>query len=404
MPDFVLKYADGRGQIHQQVASATSEKELREKYSQQGYLIYSIKARAAGAGIASVGLFGGRKKLDLEKFLIFNQQFVTLIRAGLPILKGLDLLSERLTDPKLGPYIKSVRDEVRGGSLLSEAFRQQGIFPKIFVTTVMAGEKSGSLTEVLDRYITYQKLSLAVKKKIKVSLILPAVLMVLVVLLMVFMVTYVVPTFAALYSTMNATLPTMTVYLIAFGTAAQKYIVVFAAALILAIMGMRWWLRKDSAREKMDLVKLKMPLVGEVWLKYQVAQLSRILSTLLVGGIPLVQAMETAADSLGTPLLKRAIEAAGKSVREGQPLSGSLKASKMFPPLAIDMIEVGESTGALPSMLNSVAEFFEEDVNTRMAAMLSLIEPAIMIVMGAFVAFVLIALYLPIFSLADTIH
>jgi type IV pilus assembly protein PilC len=404
MPDFVLKYADGRGQIHQQVTSAASEKELREKYSQQGFLIYSIKTRVTGAGIASVGLFGGRKKLDLEKFLIFNQQFVTLIRAGLPILKGLDLLSERLTDPKLGPYIKSVRDEVRSGTLLSEAFRQQGIFPKIFVTTVMAGEKSGSLTEVLDRYITYQKLSLAVKKKIKVSLILPAVLIVLVVLLMVFMVTYVVPTFAALYSTMNATLPTMTVYLIAFGTAAQKYIVVFAAALILSILGMRWWLRKDSAREKVDLVKLKMPLVGEVWLKYQVAQLSRILSTLLVGGIPLVQAMETAADSLGTPLLKRAIEAAGKSVREGQPLSGSLKASKMFPPLAIDMIEVGESTGALPSMLNSVAEFFEEDVNTRMAAMLSLIEPAIMIVMGAFVAFVLIALYLPIFSLADTIH
>jgi type IV pilus assembly protein PilC len=404
MPDFVLKYADGRGQIHKQVASASSEKELREKYSQQGFLIYSIKTRVAGAGIASAGLFGGQKKLDLDKFLIFNQQFVTLIRAGLPILKGLDLLSDRLTDPKLGPYIKSVRDDVRGGSLLSDAFRQQGIFPKIFVTTVMAGEKSGSLTEVLDRYINYQKLSLAVKKKIKVSLILPAVLMILVVLLMVFMVTYVVPTFAALYATMNATLPTMTVWLIAFGQAAQKYIVVFAVGMVLAIMGMRWWLRKDSAREKMDRIKLNMPLAGEVWLKYQVAQLSRILSTLLVGGIPLVQAMETAADSLGTPLLKRAIDAAGKSVREGQPLSGSLKASKMFPPLAIDMIEVGESTGALPQMLNSVAEFFEEDVNTRMAAMLSMIEPAIMIVMGAFVAFVLIALYLPIFSLADTIH
>jgi type IV pilus assembly protein PilC len=147
-----------------------------------------------------------------------------------------------------------------------------------------------------------------------------------------------------------------------------------------------------------------MPLVGEIWLKYQVAQLARILGTLLVGGIPLVQAMETAADSLGTPLLQRAVEAAGKSVREGQPLSGSLKRSKIFPPLAIDMIEVGESTGALPAMLNSVAEFFEEDVNTKMAASLSLIEPAIMIVMGGFVAFVLIALYLPIFSLADTIR
>jgi type IV pilus assembly protein PilC len=401
MADFVLKYADGRGQIHQQVAAAGSEKELREKFSQQGFLIYSIKPRLSAV---SGGILGGRKKLNLEKFLIFNQQFVTLIRAGLPILKGLDLLAERLTDPKLGPYVKAVRDEVRNGTLLSEAFRQQGIFPKIYVTTVMAGEKSGSLTEVLDRYITYQKLSLAVKKKVMVSLMYPSVLIVLVVLLMVFLVTYVVPTFAGLYNSMNANLPKITMYLIAIGTTARSYILVGAAALIALVFLFRWWARRESAREKVDTIKLRLPLVGEIWLKYQVAQLSRILSTLLVGGIPLVQAMETAADSLGTPLLKRAVEAAGKMVREGQPLSGSLKASKLFPPLAIDMIEVGESTGALPAMLNSVAEFFEEDVNTRMAATLSLIEPAIMIVMGAFVAFVLIALYLPIFSLADTIR
>jgi type IV pilus assembly protein PilC len=402
MADFVLKYADGRGQIHHQVATAASEKELRDKYAQQGFLIYSIKARAGGVG--GSGFLGGRKKLNLEKFLIFNQQFVTLIRAGLPILTALDLLAERLTDPKLGPYVKSVRDEVRGGTLLSEAFRQQGIFPKIYVTSVMAGEKSGSLTEVMDRYVNYQKLSLAVRKKIMVSLMYPCVLIVLVVLLMVFLVTYVVPTFANLYSSMQAKLPIMTVYLIAVGTASQKYIVFFAAALVGGIFLFRWWARRDSAQEKIDQVKLHLPLLGEIWLKYQVAQLARILGTLLVGGIPLVQAMETAADSLGTRLLQRAVEAAGKSVREGQPLSGSLKQSKLFPPLAIDMIEVGESTGALPAMLNSVAEFFEEDVNTKMAATLSLIEPAIMIVMGGFVAFVLIALYLPIFSLADTIR
>jgi type IV pilus assembly protein PilC len=401
MADFVLKYADGRGQIHHQVATAASEKELREKYAQQGFLIYSIKPRSGGVG---GGFLGGRKKINLEKFLIFNQQFVTLIRAGLPILKALDLLAERLTDPKLGPYVKSVRDEVRGGTLLSEAFRQQGIFPKIYVTSVMAGEKSGSLTEVMDRYVNYQKLSLAVRKKVMVSLMYPCVLIVLVTLLMVFLVTYVVPTFANLYNSMQAKLPIMTVYLIAIGTASQKYIVLFAGALVGAVFLFRWWVRRDSAKEKVDRVKLRLPLVGEIWLKYQVAQLARILSTLLVGGIPLVQAMETAADSLGTPLLQRAVEAAGKSVREGQPLSGSLRQSKIFPPLAIDMIEVGESTGALPAMLNSVAEFFEEDVNTKMAASLSLIEPAIMIVMGGFVAFVLIALYLPIFSLADTIR
>ena len=207
MADFVLKYADGRGQIHQQVATAASEKELRERYSQQGFLIYSIKTRT---NAVSGSLFG-RKKLNLEKFLIFNQQFVTLIRAGLPILKALDLLAERLTDPKLGPYVKSVRDEVRGGTLLSEAFRQQGIFPKIYVTSVMAGEKSGSLTEVMDRYVNYQKLSLAVRKKIMVSLMYPCVLIVLVILLMVFLVTYVVPTFANLYNSMQAKLPLMTV-------------------------------------------------------------------------------------------------------------------------------------------------------------------------------------------------
>jgi type IV pilus assembly protein PilC len=398
--DFAVKYADGRGQIHHQVAAAASEKELRDKYVQQGFLIYSIKAR----GSAVSGGFFGKAKLNLEKFLIFNQQFVTLIRAGLPILKSLDLLAERLTDPKLGPYVKAVRDEVRGGTLLSEAFRQQGIFPKIYITSVMAGEKSGSLTEVLDRYITYQKLSLAVKKKVLVSLMYPTVLIVLVIGLMVFLVTYVVPTFATLYTSMNANLPTITMYLIAIGTTARSYIIIAFFTLVAAVFLFRWWARKETARLTVDKMKLRMPIVGEIWLKYQVAQLSRILSTLLVGGIPLVQAMETAADSLGTPLLKRAVEGAGKMVREGQPLSGSLKASKMFPALAIDMIEVGESTGALPAMLNSVAEFFEEDVNTRMTAALSLIEPAIMIVMGAFVAFVLIALYLPIFSLADTIR
>ena len=174
--------------------------------------MYSVKTRSAGGG------FGRKKKVNLEKFLIFNQQFVTLIRAGLPILKGLDLLAERLTDPKLGPYIKAVRDEVHSGTLLSEAFRQQGVFPKIYVTSVMAGEKSGSLTEVLDRYIAYQKISLAVKKKVMVSLMYPCVLIVLVIVLMVFLVTYVVPTFATLYTSMHATLPALTVFLIAIGT------------------------------------------------------------------------------------------------------------------------------------------------------------------------------------------
>jgi type IV pilus assembly protein PilC len=401
MAEFQLQYADATGQVHNQVVQGTSDQEVRERFSRQGYLVYTVKTK--GGSLAAGINFGGRKKLNLEKFLIFNQQFVTLIRAGLPILKALDLLAERLTDPKLRPYINAVREDVRKGALLSDAFRSQEVFPKIYVTSVMAGEKSGSLVEVMERYVTYQKLALGVRKKVLVSLMYPSVLIVLVLLLMVFLVTYVVPSFASLYSSMSAQLPGMTLFLIAVGTSARSYIVAWLGAILVVGIAFVWWSRGEAAREKIDRIRIKIPVVGDIWLKYQVAQFSRVLSTLLTGGIPLVQGLETSADSLGTPLLRKTLGKAGQMVREGQALSTSLAATGVFPPLSVDMIEVGESTGALPSMLSSVAEFYEDDVNTKMTAVLSLIEPAIMIFMGMFVAFVLIALYLPIFSLADTI-
>jgi type IV pilus assembly protein PilC len=402
MAEFVLKYADPRGEMHQQVTEAGSEKELRDRYSQQGFLIYSIKQRREIAGIA---MGGTRKtKINLEKFLIFNQQFVTLVRAGLPILKALDLLSERLTDPKLAPHIKGVRDEVRNGALLSDAFAKQAVFPPIYVTSVLAGEKSGALGEVLDRFITYQKLALAVRKKLILSLVYPCLLVTLVICLMVFLVTFVVPKFADLYSSMGAQLPAATRVLIAVGTTARSYIVFGFLGLVVAAIAFRFWAKTDKGQVRVDRWRLRTPLVGEVWIKYQVAQFSRVLSTLLVGGIPLMQALETAASSLGTKLLKKTLSEAGMRVREGVSLSAALTQTKIFPGLSIDMIEVGESTGALPQMLASVAEFYEDDVNTRMAATLSLIEPAIMIFMGCFVTFVLVALYLPIFSLADTLR
>jgi type IV pilus assembly protein PilC len=225
---------------------------------------------------------------------------------------------------------------------------------------------------------------------------------VLVVGLIIFLVTYVVPNFAELYGSMSANLPQMTQILIAVGTTARSYIMFGVVGVIAAVIGFRFWSKRESARLKIDAVKLRVPVFGEIWVKYQVAQFSRILSTLLQGGIPLVQALGTASESLGTPLLKRALEKAVRMVREGQTLSSSLTATGIFPGLSIDMVEVGESTGALPAMLNSVADFYEDDVSTRMQAALSMIEPAIMIFMGIFVAFVLIALYLPIFSLADT--
>jgi len=404
MAEWLLKYADSRGKIHQQVIEAATAEALREKYSQQGFLIYSIKPRVEGGGFTGKLGVGGKKKINQEKFLIFNQQFVTLVRAGLPILKSLDLLADRLTDPKLGQYIRGVRDDVKTGASLSDAFARQGVFPPIYVTSVMAGEKSGALPEVLDRFITYEKLALAVRKKVLLSLMYPSLLIVLVIALIVFLVTYVVPNFAQLYSSMSAQLPAVTLLLIAIGTTARNYILLGAALLVAAGVAFRVWSRGERAQEILDRIKMRIPVLGGIWVKYQVAQLSRVLSTLLMGGIPLVQALETTGKSLGSSVLRKALEKTRRSVKEGQSLSNSLRATGIFPDLSIDMMEVGESTGALPTMLNSVAEFYEDDVQTRMQAALSLIEPAIMIFMGAFVAFVLVALYLPIFSLADTLR
>lgn len=402
MAEFVLRYADPRGKMHEQVADATNEREARERLSAQGFLVYSVRPKDFSGRF---GELGSRKaKVDLEKFLIFNQQFVTLVRAGLPILKGLDLLADRLTDERLGRHIKAVRDEVKTGTILSDAFARQTVFPSIYVTSVLAGERSGSLVEVLERFITYQRLTLTLRKKLMTSLLYPAVLIVLVIALIVFLVTYVVPNFAALYTSMDAKLPAATRILIAVGTTARTYVLVGVAAALAAIAGAVLWSRRPSSQETIDRITMSLPLVGEVWIKYQVAQLSRVLGTLLVGGIPLVQAMETAGRSLGSLLLKKSLDRASVLVREGKSLSSALTSTGIIPSLAVDMMEVGESTGALPQMLTSVAEFYDEDVNTRMTAILSLIEPAIMIFMGIFVAFVLVALYLPIFSLADTIH
>jgi type IV pilus assembly protein PilC len=278
------------------------------------------------------------------------------------------------------------------------------VFPTIYVTSVMAGEKSGSLGDVLERYVSYQKLALAIRKKLIVSMIYPAVLFTLVVMLVVFLITFVVPRFATLYQTGSTQLPLPTRILMAVGAAASQYIGGFAVIFIGGIVGARMFLRTESGKHWSDRLKMKTPVLSEIWIKYQVAQLARLLSTLLAGGIPLVQGLKTASTASDSPLIRASLDHVEKMVREGQPLSSSLNSTGIFPPLAVDMVEVGESTGALPQMLNSVAEFYEEDVGTRMQATLALVEPAIMIFMGIFVAFVLVSLYLPIFSLAESFN
>jgi type IV pilus assembly protein PilC len=401
MPEYVCRIADDRGQISQRVEVAGSEGELRDRYSSQGLYIYSIRPRVGMAALQTRG--SARKRVKLQEFLIFNQQFVTLVRAGLPILKALELLSGHIAQPSLKASLEEIRESVKGGALLSEAFREQKIFPEIYTTSLLAGEKSGNLEEVLSRYISYQRTALTVKKKLQASLVYPALLVVMVFILLTFLITYVIPNFAELYRTMSQELPPLTVLLISLSDAFRQYWLIFLAVLAAVGFSTWGWSKTAPGGEALDRIKAKLPYVGEVWTKFQVAQFCRILSTLIAGGIPLVQALQTSRQSVSSSLLRRSLEVATRQVQEGKALWEGLSQTGFFPGMAIEMIEVGESSGALHPMLAGVADFYEEDVATVLAALLSLIEPVILIFMGLVVAFVLLALYLPIFSLAGRI-
>jgi type IV pilus assembly protein PilC len=300
--------------------------------------------------------------------------------------------------------LQNVRERVKGGELLSEAFAAQHVFPKIYTTTLMAGEKSGNMDEVLTRYVNFQRMALSFKKKLAVSLVYPALLVSVVLCMLIFLVTYVVPQFAKLYSDSNAQLPAVTLIMLNIGTHAQRYAPFGLAALALIIFLVWRWKATDRGAESIDRATHKLPLIGEIWLKYHVSTFSRMLSTLLTGGMPLVPSLETAGSSMSSRTILNGLRRAAERVREGQSLAKSLEEQKVFPDLSVEMIEVGESTGALPAMLNSVAEFYEEDVQTALAAAMALIEPVILIIMAVFVGGILISLYLPIFTLGSSIH
>jgi type IV pilus assembly protein PilC len=288
---------------------------------------------------------------------------------------------------------------VKGGELLSEAVEAQGIFPKIYTTTLLAGEKAGNLEEVLNRYISFQRMALSARRKLLSSLVYPALLVVMVIIMLSFLVTYVVPQFATLFEQLRAQLPPMTVFMLSVGEAAQKYFPAFLLALVIAVLLTWRWRHSERGREQLDRLRLAIPVLGPIWLKYQVAIFARMMSTLLAGGLPLVPALETAGVSMESQSLAHGILQAAQRVREGSALAASLERIPDFPELAIEMIAVGESTGSLTPMLTSVSEFYEEDVQTALSAAMSLIEPLILIFMGLAVAFVLISLYLPIFTL-----
>jgi type IV pilus assembly protein PilC len=401
MGEFVCRVADASGRVFSHVEAAGSLTEARQKLVDRGLYVYSVESRS---GLLS-GLFQRRndRQIGGTDFLILNQQFNTLVKAGLPILRALDLLADRAASQKLRPVLSQLRDRVREGKSLSEAVAEAGVFSKVYSTAILAGEKSGNLSGVLDYYIAYQRVSTGVKKKIVATLVYPAILIVVSILILTYIVTEVIPKFAMLYRDLNVDLPAPTQLLIAVTVDYRYYVLGGVAAIFVTGLGAYLWSRTEDGGAVIDRLKFRLPVIGDTLLKYQVAQFSRTLSTLLAGGTPLVAGLQTASDALVSKLVRGTVAQATQLVREGESLHSALASTRVMPDLALDMIEVGESSGALAPMLTSVAEFYEEEVSLRLSTLVSIIEPVLLVFMGLFVASILISLYLPVFSLSGTV-
>ena len=400
MGEFVCRVADANGRVYSHVEAAGTQAEARQKLADRGLYVYSVEGR--NSLISGIFQRKNNRQIGGSDFLILNQQFNTLIKAGLPILRALDLLTDRAATPRLRPIVAQIRDRVREGKSLSEAVNEAGVFSKVYSTAILAGEKSGNLSGVLDYYIAYQKVSTGVRKKILATLVYPVLLVTAATLVVSYLVAFVIPKFGLLYRDMGVELPAATKLLIAITVDYRVVILGAIAGAFIFVLGIFYWSRSDEGGAAFDRLKFRLPVIGDTSLKFQVAQFCRTLATLLTGGTPLVAGLQTAADSMDSTLLRTSITRATQMVREGDSLNTALAATQIMPALALDMIEVGESSGALAPMLTSVAEFYEDEVNIRLSAMVSLIEPTILVFMGLLVAFILISLYLPIFSFSIT--
>lgn len=399
--EFVCKIGTPAGRVLSQTEQAASESEVRQRLATQGYYVFSVHSK----GGLQVRLAPRRSgKIRPDDFLVFNQQFLTLSKSGLPLHKSLELLARQTRNAALREALEDVRDRVRSGMLLSDAFEASGRFPKIYCASLRAGERSGSLDKVLAQYVSYQKISRGFRKKFLAALIYPAFLIVFLAVLISFVIGFVVPRFAALYADLQVQLPPLTLFVIHLSLTFRRYAWAFLGAVALVVLVVRRFSRSPAVRLAWDRFKFRQPVVGKLLLKFSVAEFARTFGTLVQGGLPVVAALETARQSVTSPLLVQAIAAAQTEVTGGRSLTTSLRMSGFFPDVALDMMEVGEGTGALPAMLENMAEFFEEDVNVDLSTLIALVDPVMIALIAIVVAFVLVAFYLPLFSLAGQVQ
>jgi type IV pilus assembly protein PilC len=396
---FVCRVGTPDGRVLEEVFTASDETSLRQDLGKRGYHLFEVRRRGMSRGLTQAST-RRRRSIPILEFLAFNQELAALLKAGLPLLQALDLMLERMKNQHFRAVLTDVRDRVKSGEDLSEAFAAHGdLFPRLYPSSLKAGERSGELETVVRRFIRYMKLVLDARRRVVSALVYPAVLVALSIAMIAVMAIYVVPKFMSFFSELDSELPLITQIVLAISSFANQNWPIILLVIVGTVVAVRSWNRTDAGRLAIDRIKLRLPFLGPVLHRFALSEFSRSLSTLLSGGIPLVPAFEIGVASVGNSYVRSRLEPTIQMVREGKPFYSALEKSDVFIDMSIDMVKVGEATGSLDDMLTSVADFLDEQVETRMQRLLSLVEPMMLVFMGTIIAILLISIYLPMFSM-----
>ena len=401
--EFRCRLASVSGEVVEGVYVAENEARLRLELEEKGLFVLSLQQKGVFRGMSF--RLPARSSISSREFLIFNQELATLLRAGMPLVQSLDLLKTRIQSPVFRSVLNDIHERVRSGSALSDAFSAHGsLFPSVYTASLVAGERSGNLDAVLRRFVEYSKIIATVRRKTMSALIYPVILVSLAMVLVSVIVLKVVPAFSDFYESFNAQLPLVTRVIVRISDFVLTYFWLIVVAVLALIATIYAWARQPGQKVRLDRWLLGLPMLGEVARKFATSQMARTLSTLLGGGLPLVNALDIAARSVGNRFIASELNAVTARVREGSSFAGSLEARHVFPDVAVKMAEVGESTGALQDMLNTVADFYDEEISTSMERFVTLIEPILLVIMGIVIAGLLLALYMPLFQLGSVLQ
>jgi type IV pilus assembly protein PilC len=400
--EFRCRLASPNGEIVEGVYVAESEARLRHELEEKGLYVLSLQPKNAIAGFSLK--LPQRKGINTREFLVFNQELATLLKAGMPLVQSLDLLKRRVASPVFRRVLDDVHERVRSGTAMSDAFAAQNdLFPRVYTASLLAGERSGNLDAVLRRYVEYTKIIQTVKSKTISALVYPAILITLALVLVSIIVLKVVPAFSDFYATFGADLPLVTRVIVRVSDFVRSQFLLLIVAIAAGGAAIATWVQQPGQQARFDHLILAIPMLGQVARKFATSQMARTLATLLGGGLPLVNALDIAAKSVGNQFMAGQLDIVSARVREGESFAAALDARHAFPEVAVKMAEVGESTGALQDMLNTVADFYDEEIATTMDRFVTLIEPMLLVFMGLVVAGLLLALYMPLFQLSSVL-